>query len=412
MTATTASLPADATEAPERPSTSARLDKDLRARARPLLVLAALAAVGGAYWLHARGFEKTDDAQVDGDITSLAPKIASNVVQVYFAENQVVHRGDVLAELDRRELETGLEAARAELARVRAELATADPSVHMTQTSNVAELASASSEISSSRAAIAAALRRVDRNTAELGRAEAAQKFAATELERAQRLYDQQVTALADLQAHQNAAAAAAAALEALKQELAEARELSARESAQAEAARARLQELSSNAPRRLEVRKATVEAKHAAVQLAQAAVEQAELQLSFTKITAPVDGTIAHKAVTVGDHVVPGQQLFAITQLSALWVTANLRETQLARVRPGQEVEVYVDALDASLGGTVDSIGGATGARLSLFPPENAAGNFVKVVQRIPVRIRLRPGQPGLERLRPGMSVVPTIRL
>ncbi len=107
-----------------------------------------------------------------------------------------------------------------------------------------------------------------------------------------------------------------------------------------------------------------------------------------------------------------PGQQLFAISQVGALWVTANLRETQLAHVRPGQQVEVYVDALGASLGGSVESIGGATGARLSLFPPENAAGNFVKVVQRIPVRIRLRPGQVGLERLRPGMSVVPTIRL
>ncbi|MET0793591.1 MAG: HlyD family secretion protein [Polyangiaceae bacterium] len=412
MSTTHATLTTHAPDTAEQPSISPRPTKGVSRRARQGLAVAALVAAGSVYWLHAQGFEQTDDAQVDGDITSLAPRVAGSVVRVLVTENQAIRAGDLLAELDPRELEATLAGARAELARARAELATDDPTVGMTETSNAAALTGASSEVSSALATLNAARRRADRITAELTRAQATDRQISAERDRAERLFQQSAVPLADLEAHQNAAAGATAGVEALKQELAEAVELSARESAHIAASRARLKELSSNAPGQLEIRKATVDTRRATLALAAAAVEQAELQLSFTRIVAPVDGTVARKAVAVGDHVAPGQQLLAIAQVGTLWVTANLRETQLSRVRPGQAADVYVDALDAHLRGTVDSIGGTTGARLSLFPPENAAGNFVKVVQRIPVRIRLEPGQPGLERLRPGMSVEPKIRL
>ena len=151
---------------------------------------------------------------------------------------------------------------------------------------------------------------------------------------------------------------------------------------------------------------------RQAALDAAKAQLAQAELNLSYAKITAPVGGVVGKKAVDLGDHVAPGQQILAISQIENPWVTANFRETQLKEMHPGQTAIVHVDSIDADLHGTIESIGGATGSRYSVLPPENASGNYVKVVQRIPVRIKLDPGQPGLDRLRPGMSVEPKVRL
>jgi membrane fusion protein (multidrug efflux system) len=147
-------------------------------------------------------------------------------------------------------------------------------------------------------------------------------------------------------------------------------------------------------------------------VELAKAKVAQAELNLSYTRIVAPTVGVIGKKSVAVGDHVAPGQELMAIAQVKGVWITANFRETQLRRIRPGQSAEVHVDALGTKLRGRVTSLGGATGSRFSVFPPENATGNYVKVVQRVPVRIELAQGQAGIDRLRPGMSVEPRVRV
>jgi membrane fusion protein (multidrug efflux system) len=152
-------------------------------------------------------------------------------------------------------------------------------------------------------------------------------------------------------------------------------------------------------------VRKASLDA-------ARAALRQAQLNLSYARVVSPVDGIVSKKAVSIGDHVGPGQQLVAIAQTKQLWVTANFRETQLRDMRPGQPVNVHVDALGIDLRGTVESITGATGSRLSILPPENASGNFVKVVQRIPVRVRLEANQAGMDALRPGMSVEPEVRV
>jgi membrane fusion protein, multidrug efflux system len=183
-----------------------------------------------------------------------------------------------------------------------------------------------------------------------------------------------------------------------------------AQQQAQMVALGSHLTEITANAPRQVATRKASVIMRQAALDLAKAQLAQAEKNLSYGKIVAPVSGVIAKKSVAVGDHVAPGQLLVALSQIDSLWVTANYRETQLELVRPGQPTTVHVDAIDTDFHGQVESVGGATGSRLSILPPENASGNYVKVVQRIPVRIRLDPGQNGLERLRIGMSVEPTV--
>jgi membrane fusion protein (multidrug efflux system) len=151
---------------------------------------------------------------------------------------------------------------------------------------------------------------------------------------------------------------------------------------------------------------------RQAELELAKAQLAQAERTLSYAKIVAPIAGIVAKKSIGVGDHVAPGQLVIAISQTDSLWVTANYRETQLERMHAGQPADVHVDAIDGDLHGTVESVGGATGSRLSVLPPENASGNYVKVVQRIPVRIALDPGQPGLDRLRIGMSVEPKVTI
>ena len=167
---------------------------------------------------------------------------------------------------------------------------------------------------------------------------------------------------------------------------------------------------MTSNAPRQVETRKASVVWRQASLDLAKAELAQAEKNLSYAKVRAPATGIIAKKGFAVGDHVAPGQQLVALSQTNDLYVTANYRENQLERMRAGQPATIHVDALGIDLRGSLETVGGATGSRLSVLPPENASGNYVKVVQRIPVRIHLDPGQPGMDRLRIGMSVEPSV--
>ncbi len=198
--------------------------------------------------------------------------------------------------------------------------------------------------------------------------------------------------------------------MDALTRALAAAEDRVRQQQAQIVAIASRLDEVQSNAPRHVAAREAIAAWRQASLDLARAQLAQAEKNISYTNIVAPVSGIVARKAAAVGDYVAPGQVIFAISQTEALWITANYRETQLKAMQPDQPATIHVDALELDLHGSVESIGGATGSRLSVFPPENASGNYVKVVQRIPVRIRLDPGQPGVDRLRIGMSVEPTV--
>jgi membrane fusion protein (multidrug efflux system) len=216
----------------------------------------------------------------------------------------------------------------------------------------------------------------------------------------------------AEFDRRQSAAMAAAAIVQGAQKSVEAARARVAQQEALMSGIRSRLTEVRKNSPRQVESRQATLASRQANLELAQAQERQAQLNLAYATVRTPVSGIVARRAVNVGDAVAPGQTLAAVTQTDDVWVTANFRETQLRHMRPGQRVTIHVDALAHDFGGWVESLGGATGSRVSLFPPENATGNYVKVVQRIPVRIRFDGGQADLDRLRPGMSVEPKVRV
>jgi membrane fusion protein (multidrug efflux system) len=181
---------------------------------------------------------------------------------------------------------------------------------------------------------------------------------------------------------------------------------------AQLEQARSMMESARVNAPNQVAISKANLQSKQADVQAMKAQLDRAQLDLGYCKIIAPVAGVISKRTVEVGEHVSKGQRLVTLAALGDLWVTANFKESQVKQMHPGQSVSISVDAFDQDFDGTVEAMPGSTGSITSLLPPENATGNYVKVVQRLPVRIRFKPGQQGLDRLRPGMSVVPKVWL
>jgi membrane fusion protein (multidrug efflux system) len=394
------------------PASAAAATRPARQSRRVVLLAVAIAiAVGAvAYSLYARRFEATDDAQLDGNISNVSPRTSGNVSAVFALENQPVKQGDVLAEVDPSDLQIAVAQARAQVAQAQAQLAAEDPTVSITLTANQSAVATAHSDVTGAQAALSAARKDVEQLTAQLAQAEANNRTAQLEKDRSEKLVAQGAVSQSDYDTRLNAATAAAASVDALRQSLAAARDRVTQQEAQLGALQSHAVEVTSNAPRQVATREASVAMRQAELDLAKAQLAQAERNLSYAKIVAPIAGIVAKKALAVGDHVAPGQLVIAISQTDSLWVTANYRETQLERMRPGQPVSVHVDAIDADLHGTVESIGGATGSRLSVLPPENASGNYVKVVQRIPVRIALDPGQPGLDRLRIGMSVEPKV--
>jgi membrane fusion protein (multidrug efflux system) len=397
---------------PPAPANAVVPPKRSNRRVVVLSALAVLALAAVAYWLDARRFEETDDAQIDGDISNLSPRIAGTVKAVYVAENQVVRRGQLLAELDPADMQVALAEARAAVAGAEAQLEVENPSVPITEASNHATLASTAGDLASARASASEARKAVDQIAAQLAQAQANDKTAQLDRRRAEMLIAAQAVPQAEVDRQVNAAAASAANVDAIARALDAARDRVAAQEARVATIESRAVEARSNAPRQLEARRAAVNERQAALNLAKARLAQAELNLDYTKITAPADGIVGKKAIAVGDRVAPGQEIMAITQTGSLWVTANFRETQLRRLRPGQAADVYVDGLGLTLHGTVESMGGATGSRYSVLPPENATGNYVKVVQRLPVRLRLDPEQPGLGDLRPGLSVEPKVRV
>lgn len=375
-------------------------------------VVAVALVAGFIYYLHRRHFEETDDAQVDANISDIGARVSGTVTQVLVVENQPVQAGQLLGELDPTDLEVALAQARAAVALATAQLAAEDPTVPITVASNAAALTNASSDIQSATAGVTGAQKDVAELEARLVEAEANAKNARLEQQRGEQLLASNAIPRADYDRRETAAAAAAAVVEGTRQSLAAARARVGMQRAQLESTRSRFAEVRTNAPRQVAARKASVLVRQANLEVARAQERQAELNLGYARLRTPVSGVVARKAMNVGDHVAPGQLLAAIVQTQHVWVTANFRETQLVHMSPGQRVTIHVDALHRDFTGLLESLGGATGSRLSVLPPENASGNFVKVVQRIPVRIGFTPGQSGLERLMPGMSVEPRVRV
>ncbi|HEX3594274.1 MAG TPA: HlyD family secretion protein [Polyangiaceae bacterium] len=377
------------------------------------IAVAVVAAIAGTvYYLDQRHFEETDDAQIDGDISSVGARISGTVTHVAVREGQEVKAGDLLVELDPSDYQVLVEQAEAQVAQAEAQLKVEDPNVDITEASNLSATSTAQSSIASASANVSAARQQVSQLAAQLEQARATDRQAQLDRTRDQSLLSSQAISQAEFDRADSAAAASAAGVRAMEQSLAAAKDRVKEASAQASQAQAKFVEVRSNAPRELDTKKASLMVRKASLDLARVSLRQAELNLSYTRVASPVDGIVSKKAVSIGDRVAPGQQLFAISQTKNLWVTANFRETQLRDMRPGQRVEVHVDALGVDMQGSILSITGATGSRLSILPPENASGNFVKVVQRIPVRIQLDPNQSGKIALRPGMSVEPKVKV
>jgi membrane fusion protein (multidrug efflux system) len=282
----------------------------------------------------------------------------------------------------------------------------------VTETSNQTLVATSSSDVASGQAGVAEAEQSVAQANAQAKQAQADAELAQTEKDRADQLYQSGAIARAEFDSRTAAAEAASAKLDAAQKAVEAARRRVEEEAAKAHAATSRLHEAKVNGPETLDAKRATVDLRKASVDAAKSALEQAELNLSYATIVAPVKGIVGKRAVNVGDRVTVGQSLLGITQIDKLWVTADFRETQVRHMQPGQRTTVHVDALGRDFDGQVESIAAATGSRYSVLPPENASGNYVKVVQRLPVRIRLNPGQPDMDRLRPGMSVEPKVRV
>jgi membrane fusion protein (multidrug efflux system) len=390
------------------------------------IVLIALAIGGFFLWGYLGSYEATDDAQVDGHISSVSSRINGTVTAVYFEDNQQVQAGQVLAELDPRDYQVSVEQAEAELLGSRHEASAQSPNVPITSQTNQTniqttglDVASAQASVAAAEANVAAAEQEYQSALAQVRLAQANHNNDIAEVARYKALVDKEEVSREQYEAKVTTAKASQATVEA-NQAMADSRrkqvdQIKAQVNtalAQLNTAKAREQQARINAPRQLAIQQANAGSRQADIAKNQAALDQAKLNLQYVKIFAPVTGVATKKNVEIGTRVAPGQELLAVVPLDDIWVTANFKETQLKQVHPGQRVTIKVDAFGRDYEGKVESIAATSGARNSLLPPENATGNYVKVVQRIPVRIRLNRGQNDDRRLRPGMSVEPKVWL
>lgn len=393
---------------------------------RRLLIIGGVvvAAVLLGLYLYYRNRESTDDAQVDGHITPVAAKVYGRVAEVLVTDNQHVTAGQMLVKLDPRDYQAALDQAKAQLALAESEARAAGVDVPRTQENVASGTSSADAQLLGAQADLLQAHANYEQaKTADLAYAQAnVQKskanaeLAQADLARYKPLLEKQEISQQQYDAAKANADATASTLKADQEKLAQAQRNIEISNAQVDAAKARVAQAQAGVTsakantKQVAMRQADAQGKIAKVQQARAAVEAAQLNLEYTTITAPVDGVATHKQVEVGQVVQPGQGLMVVVPLHNVWVTANFKETQLKKMRPGQKAEVEVDTYGKTFSGHVDSIAGATGAVLSLLPPENATGNYVKVVQRIPVKIVLDPIPPDKAILRPGMNVNATV--
>jgi membrane fusion protein (multidrug efflux system) len=394
-----------------------------RVRIAAAVVVLAVAGVAVFIWA-AAGHETTDDAQVDAHVTQIAARVGGTVLTVNVDDNRVVDAGATLVEIDPRDYQVAVEKARASLADAQAAAVAAESNVPITSTAATSNLTNAQGGVSQATSGVAMALKQVDAARArvttaqaKLREAEANAAKAARDVERLRGLLAKDEVSKQQFDSMSASSEASKAAADSARSQVAEAEAgvpVAESQLAQARVAEGQAQaslQSARTAPDQVTQIKARAAVAAAQVKQAQAALDQAELNLQYTTIKAPVKGIVSRKTVEVGQVIQPGQPVLAIVAIENVWVTANFKETQLTDVRPGQRVAIKVDAYGGrELSAKVDSIAAATGSRFSLLPPENATGNFVKVVQRIPVKIVLDPGQDSEHLLRPGMSVVPTI--
>jgi membrane fusion protein, multidrug efflux system len=402
--------PAESLPVPDRKYTPPA-SRSKRRRNLVIMAIVVVAIISGLLlWRYLSSYESTDDAQADVHLYPVSARVSGYVVRVNVDDNQWVEKGAVLVEIDPKDYQVAVAQAQASLANAEATARSLNITIPITSVNTSSQLRFTASGIEDASAGVAAAERQFTAAHAQLEAAEANDVKAQDDLHRykqlvdrrevSQQIYDQALAAAKSSTATVAAARASEAAAEQFVQQ-----------------ARSRLTQADANhryaetGPQQVSSTRARVQAAIADVQQKRALLEQAQLNLQYTKIVAPVRGEV-NKTVVVGMNVEQGQQLLTVVPLDEVWVTANFKETQLRHMRVGQKAEIHVDSTGRTLKGHVDSIAGATGPLFSLLPPENATGNYVKIVQRVPVKIVLEPGENRDRRLRPGMNVVPDVYL
>jgi membrane fusion protein (multidrug efflux system) len=419
MEQTTQSPPADA----PRPETSNKplpsSEKDFHTRPsrtqssgfRIALVIGifVLVVVGFFVYRYMASYEGTDDAQVDGHVNSVSARVSGHVIKLNVEDNQYVQAGTVLVEIDPADYQVAYERAKADFEDAQAAAVAAGVTVPITSVNTSSQDSASEADVNSSRAGILVAKQQFEAAKAQLQEAEANNVKAQNDLGRYKQLVDKQEISQQQYDQAIAASKASAASVEAARATADAAQQ-------QVTQAQGKLVQAQSNwrtantAPKQMQITRAKATSALAEAQRKKADLDQAQLNLQYTKIVAPVNGIVSNRTVEVGQNVAPGQELMKVINLDDVWITANFKETQLREMKPGQRVTVEVDANGVKYNGKVDSIAGASGARFSLLPPENATGNYVKVVQRIPVKIVLDPGSNKDHRLVPGMSVTPKV--
>ncbi len=375
-----------------------------------ILTAVVLIVAGLLLWRYLSSYESTDDAQADVHLYPVSARISGYVIRVNVNDNQWVNKGDLLVEIDPTDYQVALAQAQANLANAEATARSLNITVPITSVNSVSQLQFTASGIEDAHAAVSAAEKQLAAAHQQVEAAQANDVRAQDDLHRYKLLVDKREVspqiydqALASARSSTANVAAAQASESAAEQFIQQAQSRLAQATANHAYAQTGPQQVSST--------KARVQAAIADIQQKRALLQQSQLNLQYTKIAAPVSGEV-NKTVVVGLNVEPGQQLLTVVPLDEVWVTANFKETQLKHMQVGQKADIHVDSSGRTLHGQVDSIAGATGPLFSLLPPENATGNYVKIVQRVPVKIVLEPGENRDRRLRPGMNVVPDVYL
>jgi membrane fusion protein, multidrug efflux system len=376
--------------------------------------LAALAVcLGATAWgVYSHGYESTDNAQVDGHLNIVSARIGGTVESVYVSDNQIVDAGQPLVDLDASEQKAAYTQAKAQYDQAVAQLNSQRPNIAITEANNAEAAITGDAQLAQARAAFSAAAQDLAGASAKQAEAEALRTRDDADLKRYEQLYQTGTISRQDYERAVAAARSSDANATAAQANVASAEKVVEQRKAEIESQAAKRNQIARTAPRQLVIRQADLATAEANVEVAAAQLQRAALNLGFCHIVSPVRGIVTQRSAELGNRVSEAQPLMMIVATGDTWVTANFKETQLARMSAGQRVRVHVDALGKDFAGTVEGIPAITGARSSVLPPENATGNYIKVVQRMPVRIRLSANQDSLDRLRPGMSVEATVWL
>jgi membrane fusion protein, multidrug efflux system len=424
MEQSTQSPPAESSPAADRPESNRPLpstERDYRTRPSRtqssgfrigiVIAIVVLLIIGIFAYRYFTSYESTDDAQVDGHINSVSARVSGHVIKLNVQDNQYVSAGTVLVEIDPADYQLAYERARADFEDAQASAVAAGVNVPITSVNTSSQVSATEADVNSARAGIQVAQQQYEAAKAQLQEAEANDVKAQNDLGRYKQLVEKQEISSQQFDQAVAASRASAAGVVAARASSDAARQQVTQAEGKLVQAEANYR-YANTAPRQMQIMRARSTSALAEAQRKKADLDQAALNLQYTKIIAPVNGIVSNRTVEVGQNVAPGQELMKVINLDDIWITADFKETQLRNMKAGQHVTIEVDANGRKYEGKIDSVAGASGARFSLLPPENATGNYVKVVQRVPVKIILNPGSNNDHQLRPGESVTPKVWL